>query len=134
MNTNVGLWLDNQKAVVVSISDFGEGRRIFTSDMEHYLRFSKSTPGDGTPEDARDRRYWNHIGEYYSLVIEHIRGASAIQIFGPGEAKFELERRLGLAGMGQFIVSLDETDVLTDAQVIARVRKRFPASAQYNLS
>lgn len=133
MDKSVGLWLDNQKAVVVSISDLGENRRIFTSDMEHYVRFSESTPGDGTQEDARDRRYWNHLGEYYSIVIEHIRGAHAIQIFGPGEAKFELERRLGLAGMAQFIVSVDEAEMLPDIKIIARVRKRFPARAQYNL-
>jgi hypothetical protein len=134
MNKSVGLWLDNHKAVVVSISDSGESRRFFTSNMDHYLRFSKGTPSDGSPEDPRDRRYWTHIGEYFNLIVDHIRGAHAIQIFGPGEAKFELERRLGFAGMAQFIVSVDETDALTDARIIARVRDRFPARAQYNVS
>ena len=71
-----------------------EGLSIITSDMEHYVLYTKIVPGDGSPEDLRDRRFWNHLDEYYDKIIAEIRDASEIQIFGPETAKHELEQRL----------------------------------------
>jgi hypothetical protein len=134
MNKRVGLWFDSEMAVIVSITDNGEEIRIFTTNMDHYVRFSSNAPGDGSTEDVRDRRYWNHVGEYYDKVIGHIHDAKAIQLFGPGEAKYELEKRLGIAGLAEYIVSIDHADKLTDLQIANRVRERFPARSQFDLS
>jgi hypothetical protein len=102
--------------------------------MEHYVRYSSSVPGDGSPEDARDRRFWNHFSEYYDQVVAFIRDASAIQIFGPGEAKFELQRRLEREGLLDHIVSIDDSEKLIDRDIVRRVRERFPAKALFDLS
>jgi hypothetical protein len=133
MNKKVGLWLDHNKAVIVSIANNGEERKIITSDMEHYVRYSSNAPGDGSAEDVRDRRFWNHLGEYYDKVIAHIGDASSIQIFGPGEAKYELKKRLESEGMLDNIVSVDDAESLTDRQVAKRVRERFPARAYFDI-
>lgn len=134
MNKKVGLWINHEKAIIVSITDNGEERRIITSDMEHYVRYSQAVTGDGSPEDVRDRRFWKHVGEYYDNVITHIRDARAIQIFGPGDAKNELQKHLELTGLAQYIVSIDDAEKLTDHQIAARVRACFPARSQYDLS
>jgi len=134
MNKRVGLWLNDDMAVVVSITDNGESIRTFTSSMEHYVRYSKSMPGDGAPEEVRDRRFWRHVGEYYDTLIAHILDANAIQIFGPGEAKHELKKRLERVGLMDHIVSVDNTEMMTSRQVVQRVRERFPARAQFDLS
>jgi hypothetical protein len=133
MNKKVGLWLDHKKAVIVSIANNGEERRIITSDMEHYVRYSNNVPGDGSAEDVRDRRFWNHLGEYYDKVIVHIGDAKSIQIFGPGEAKYELKKRLESEGMLENIVSVDDAGSLTDRQIALRVRERFPARALFDI-
>ena len=133
MNKKVGLWLDHKKAVIVSITNDGEERRIITSDMEHYVRYSNNAPGDGSTEDVRDRRFWNHLGEYYDKVIAQIGEAKSIQIFGPGEAKNELKKRLESEGMLDNIVSVDDAESLTDRQVAKRVRERFPARAYFDI-
>jgi hypothetical protein len=133
MNKKVGLWLDQNKAVIVSITNAGEERKRITSNMEHYDRFSSSVPGDGSPEDVRDRRFWNHVGEYYDKVIAHIGDAKLIQIFGPGEAKYELKKRLGNVELGQYIVSIDDAEKLTDHQIVAKVRERFPPRSLYDI-
>ena len=133
MNKKVGLWLDHNKAVIVSISDTGEERRIITSKMDHYVRYSNSVPGDGSAEDVRDQRYWNHLGEYYDKVIAHVGDAKSILIFGPGNAKHELQKRLESEGMSDNIVSIDDADSLTDRQVAKRVRERFPARAHFDI-
>ena len=133
MNRQVGLWLDRNKAVIVSIANNIEAKRIITSDMEHYVLYSTIVPGDGSPEYIRDRRFWNHLGEYYDKIITHLRDATEIQIFGPEVAKYELQKRLESEGLAGYIVSLEETDKMTDLQIAAKVQKRFPTRSRFDI-
>ena len=134
MNKKVGLWISRNKAVIVSIADSMEARRIITSDMQRYVLYSTVVPGDGAPEEIRDRRFWTHLNEYYDQVIAHIRDAAEIQIFGPETAKYELEQRMISAGLAARIVSLEDAETMTDHQIAAKVQKRFPLQARFDLS
>jgi len=127
MYKRVGLWLDRNKAVIVSIIDTGEERKRITSDMEHYSLYSSIVSEEGTPENLRDRRFWNHLGEYYDNIITYIQDAKAIQIFGPDEAKYELKKHLESKGLSEYIVSMEEAGKLTDDQIVIKVEERFPA-------
>jgi hypothetical protein len=134
INKRVGLWLDRNKAVIVTNDNKIEGRRIITSDMEHYVLYSTVVPGDGSPEDVRDKRFWNHLGEYYDKIIAHIGDATEIQIFGPEEAKYELQKRPESKGLAGLIVSIEEEGKLTDLQIATKVQKRFPTGSRFDLS
>lgn len=134
MHKRVGLWLDRNKAIVVSIANNTEARSIITSDMEHYVLYSTVVPGDGSPENVRDRRFWNHLDEYYEKIMVHVRDAGEIQIFGPEVAKYELQKRLEDEGLAEHIVSLEEEGKLTDLQIATRVQKRFPTRSRFDLS
>jgi hypothetical protein len=134
MNKRVGLWINRNKAVIVSIANNVEGRRIITSDMEHYALYSTIVPGDGAPEEIRDRRFWNHLGEYYDKIVAHIRDATEIQIFGPEEAKYELEKHLEREGLAIHIVSMEDAEKMTDLQIGIKVQKRFPLRSRFDLS
>ena len=134
MSKRVGLWLDRNKAVIVSIADNTEARRIITSDMEHYVLYSTIVPGDGSPENVRDRRFWNHLGEYYEKIMEDIRDATEIQIFGPEVAKFELQKHLESEGLDGHIVSIEDAGKLTDVQIATKVQTRFPMKSRFDFS
>lgn len=134
MHKRVGLWLDRNKAVIVSITDNVEARRIITSDMENHVLYSTTVPGDGAPENVRDRRFWNHLSEYYDKIIAHIRDAAEILIFGPEMAKYELQKRLENEGLAGNIVSLEDAGKLSDLQIAAKVQKRFPTRSRFDLS
>jgi hypothetical protein len=134
MNKRVGLWINRNKAVIVSIANNIEARSIITSDMEHYVLYSTIVPGDGSPENIRDRRFWNHLGEYYDKIIAHIRDATEIQIFGPEVAKYELQKHLENEGLAGHIVSIEDADRLTDLQIAIKVRERFPTHSRFDLS
>lgn len=134
MNKQVGLWIDRNKAVIVTIANNIEAKRIITSDMEHYVLYSTTIPGDGSLENIRDRRFWNHLGEYFDKIMEHIRDAAEIQIFGPGVAKYELQKRLEAEGLAEHIVSLEEADNMSDLQIATKVQKRFPLRSRFDLS
>ncbi len=133
MDKKVGLWLDRKKAVIVSIANNIEAKRIITSDMEHYVLYSTVVPGDGAPEEIRDRRFWNHLGEYYDQIIAYIRDATEIQIFGPEEAKYELQKRLEDEGLVEHIVSVEDAGKLTDLQIATKVQQRFPLRSRFDL-
>ena len=134
MNKRVGLWIDRNKAVIVSIANNIEARSIITSDMEHYVLYSTVVPGDGSPENLRDRRFWNHLGEYYDNIIAHIRDAAEIQIFGPNGAKFELQKHLENEGLTECIVSVEDADKMTDLEIATKVQKRFPSRSRFDFS
>jgi hypothetical protein len=134
MNKRVGLWLDRNKAVIVRIADNIEAKTIITSDMEHYDLYSNVVPGDGAPEDLRDRRFWKHLGEYYDKIIAYIGNAAEIQIFGPDGAKYELEKHLENQGLAIYIVSLEDAGKLTDLEIATKVQKRFPLRSRFDFS
>ena len=134
MNKKVGLWLDRGKAVIISIDNKTEARRIITSDMQNYVLYSTVVPGDGAPEEIRDKRFWNHLGEYYDKIIAYIRDAAETQIFGPAEAKYELQKLLENEGLAGRIVSVEDADKLTDLEIATKVQKRFPVKSRFDFS
>ncbi len=49
----------------------------------------------------------------------------SILIFGPGEAKGELQKHLVSQALGERIVGSETMDSMTDGQVAAKVRQHF---------
>jgi hypothetical protein len=66
-----------------------------------------------------------HLNSYYDEVISCIRDAESILIFGPGEAKGELKKRLEKDNLGGCIVGIETSDKMTDPQIVAKVRAHF---------
>jgi hypothetical protein len=125
MKKRVGIWIDHRKAVVVSLTESGEETKQITSGMEKHVRFARGSSESGTSEDMRDRQFAGHLDSYYEIVLAEIRDAEAIFVFGPGEAKGELEKLLKTKGLGDCIVGVETADKLTDPQIIQKVRQRF---------
>jgi hypothetical protein len=125
MKKEIGLWIDHRKAVIVIVSDKGEEVMEITSHMEKHVRFSSGASEDGSSEDVRDRQFENHLNSYYDKVIAVIHDGNSIQIFGPGEAKGELEKRLERKEPGGRIVSVETVDKMTDRQIAAKVREHL---------
>ena len=127
MKSAAGLWIDHREAVIVLVTDEGEERKRITSNMEKHVRFSGGSRGEeGKADDQRDRQFTGHLNTYYDEVISYIRDAESILLFGPGEAKGELEKRLANKGLGGRIVGIETVDKMTDRQIAAKVRQHFP--------
>lgn len=124
MTGNVGVWIDHRHAVIVHLKESGETTRHMLSHVEKHVRYSSNTQ-DMAAEDQRDRRFIGHLYKYYDKVIAFIRGADAILILGPGEAKGELKTRLEHESLGGHIVGCDPADKLTDGQLVAAIRRHF---------
>ena len=127
MKKRAGLWIDHRKAVIVMISEEGEETQEITSNMEKHVRFTGGTDSeDGSAEDVRDRQFGNRLNSFYDRVVDVVRGADSVQIFGPGEAKGELRKRLEHQGVKSHILDTETTDKMTDRQIAAKVRERSP--------
>jgi hypothetical protein len=126
MEKQAGLWIDHRKAVIVIISDTGEMIKEVTSNMEKHVRFTGGNSSeDGSTEDVRDRKFGNHLNSFFDGVIAWVRDVETLQIFGPGEAKVELEKRLKEKGFKGRITAVETMDKLTDRQISAKVRENF---------
>jgi hypothetical protein len=125
MKKAVGLWIDHRKAVIVSVTEKGEETSLIKSDMEKHVRYS-GAPQEDSAEDQRDTRLTGHLNEYYDHVISCIHDAESILIFGPGEAKVELEKRLESEALSKRVVGIETVDKMTDRQIAAKVRQYFP--------
>jgi hypothetical protein len=124
MKKRAGLWIDHRKTVIVLVTDEGEEVKKIISNMEKHVRFAGHAAEGGAGEDVSDRKFGNHLNSYYDQVVAVIRDADSIEIFGPGEAKGELEKRLEHEGLKARILAVETVDKMTDRQIAAKVRER----------
>ena len=132
MKMTVGLWIDHRKSVIVVVSDKGEETTVIESHVEKHAGRVAGTRSKASYEaqkaqadDSRQREFTGHLHVYYDEVVAAIRDADSILIFGPGEAKGELKKRLERANLGGRIVAMETVDKLTDRQIAAKVRDYF---------
>lgn len=132
MKTTAGLWIDHRKAVIVIVSDKGDETRVIESNVEkqpgRFAGIRSTTPYEAQKvpaDDSRERRFMGELRNYYDEVISVIRDAESILLFGPGEAKGELKKRLEDGRLGERIAAMETVDVMIDRQIAAKVREYF---------
>jgi hypothetical protein len=131
MKKNIGLWIDHREAVIVALTEKDEQITRIKSGTEKQIRFAGGSRKDGlqTTEAIRGNKLDAQLGRYFDDIIAHIRDAEMIQIFGPGEAKGELVKRLEKDGLKERIVAIETMDKMTDDQIAAKVREYFQQKA-----
>ena len=137
MKKAAGLWIDHRKAVIVVVTDQGEETKLIISKAEKQLRRSGDSPMKGHYEpqqvpasNSRQKTFTGYLNIYYDAVIAGIRDAESILIFGPGEAKGELKKRIERDKLGGRIVDIETVDKMTDHQVAVKVRQYFQKKEQ----
>ncbi len=123
--------MDHREAVIVKLTDQGAETKRISSAAEQQLRRT-GEPGHGPFEaqevpadDSRQREYTGQLAHYYDAIIAQLRDCAAILIFGPGETKGELKKRLEKHAGAPPLIVLETTDKMTEAQIVAMVRHHF---------
>lgn len=137
MSLNVGVWIDHQKAIVVSCSESRDEITQIDSNIEKQVRSASGSrakhadnPQRIAPEDTLERKFRQHLRDFYTRVIEHFNVANAIMIMGPGEARMELKKQVRSKDVLAKIVAVEPADKMTPPQVKARVREFFVLRSQ----
>jgi hypothetical protein len=132
MTQNIGLWIDHKKAVLVVQSEQGEGIQKIESGVGRHVAFQGASHPKSPysaqyqqGDDQLDNKFTEQLNKFYDKVIARIRAAKAVLIFGPGEAKGELEKRIIHEKVRVPIVCIETADKLTDRQIATKVRKYF---------
>ncbi len=134
MTVNIGVWIDHRKAILVRLLDDSAEVEEVESEVEKHVResggsgsSSPSGPHDAAAGDRRDRKLMNHLNQFYDEVIRRLEHANSIAIFGPGEAKGELDRRITNKALRQHLIGIVAADKMTNPQLIAKIRSHFQA-------
>ncbi|MBN1128280.1 MAG: hypothetical protein JXA71_04805 [Chitinispirillaceae bacterium] len=132
MKTTAGLWIDHRKAVVVTLSDVGEKTEQIPSNVEKQLgringkRSTVSFESQRVQADDRQQRgFTKHLDVFYEKVKSSVHDAQSVLIFGPGEAKGELKKRLERNNHDNRAVAIESADKMTDHQIVNKVRRHF---------
>lgn len=132
MKTLAGLWIDHREAVIVLLSDKAQETKRIKSSVEKQLRRSGRSPAKAPFEtqmvpadDSRERDYTGHLASFYDEVMACLRPAEAIMLFGPGEAKGELKKRIERNKLDVRVTSFETSDKMTERQIVAKVRRHY---------
>lgn len=133
---NTGIWLDKDKALIVTLEDGVESLNKRISNVEHYhIHGGSGTRFKGGPQDViQDSKYLerekHQLKQYFSDIASEIKETDAIVIFGPVEAneKFSKELHENYKSLSTKIKGVIKTDSMTDNQVKAWVRDFFKSN------
>lgn len=143
MNTKTGIWIDQNRAVIVVLNGALEHVRAISSGVASQpRRGSDSPPGSRfdarhIPADAtRTRAHASEVRAFFDRVFATIPGAGSLLLLGPGHAKVDFRKHLQSAGWAGRVVGVEPADKMTDRQVGAVVREYFrgprePLTAPY---
>ena len=130
MNKRVGIWIDQRKSIIVSIVDREIEVSAITSEVERNIKSSADsrcyTPyaaQDAPSEQQWNNRRKNQLRDYYKEIIGKVEDAQDIYIFGPGEAKVQLETEINRRkALSSKVKRIEPSDKMTEQQIVAKVK------------
>lgn len=133
---NTGIWLDREKAYIVTIDNDIEKFETVQSNIDHYnIHGGSGTSSKGGPQDVvQDSSYLereNHqFHTYFQTIIDKVNDSSAIVIFGPAQTNERLGKTLheNYNALAVKIKAIKKADSMTENQVKAYVRAFYASS------
>ncbi len=130
---NIGIWLDKEKAHLVTLSKDTEQFETIYSEVENYhVHGGSGTRLKGGPQDVvQDSRYLerekHQLKTYFKELAQRIKEADGIALFGPAETqrKFKKELQENYKTIDNKVKTVEVVDSMTDNQVKALVRDFF---------
>ncbi len=123
MGKLVGIWLNNRKALIVSLAKGKEEEnQTCESHATRHIRFSGEPKGI-SPDNAAETDDREDLKTHFKEVLEIVKDAKSILVFGPGKAKDNLKKALlETQELGKRIVAMEPAEKMTAKQIIAKVK------------
>lgn len=130
---NIGVWLDKEKALVITIENGTENMKTIPSNIETFrIHGGSGTRLKGGPQDVvQDSKYLerekHQTKRYFNKLAEEVNSADSLAIFGPAETfeKFKKELESSHKELNAKVKKVQRVDSMTDNQVKALVRDFF---------
>jgi hypothetical protein len=140
MKKQTGIWIDGSKAIVVTLADGQETIKEIPSDIENRIHH-KSEGDKGTfmgnrhinHEKKFEERKKHQIDHFVSKVVDQIKQDDALYVFGPGELKLVLKKRIEKEGhLISKLHPVETADSMTLNQVVAQVKEFYSTKNKHH--
>jgi len=133
MKKNIGVWLDTEKAYIITLEDGNSKVEKVTSDVETRIRFKGETKAYSrmgnqfiNPAKRLTHRRRHQFKNYFDSITDYLNDVDEIYLFGPAETKVHLAKHLSkYADLKDRIRKIESEDHLTEKQLVACVKKVF---------
>jgi stalled ribosome rescue protein Dom34 len=127
---NLGVWIDKDKAHIVTINGNNEELTTIDSNVEHFhVGGGSGSKLKGGPQNVvQDSKYLerekHQLKSYFKEVASKIETADAVVIFGPAEMNINFKKELenNYKKLNSKVKAVNKADSMTNNQVIAWVR------------
>lgn len=132
MEKQVGIWIDTKKAIIVALEGQKE-EKITEIDSEienriyHNEESNKGTSTGSHQSDSEtkfDNRKKEQMDYYLKAIVNHIKKADYLYIFGPGKTKLKLEQKIrDEKSLDKIkLKAVETTDKMTLNEIVAQVK------------
>lgn len=145
MEKQVGIWIDSKKAIIVTL-DGQKEEKITEIDSEvensvyHNKEGDKGTFSGSHHSDSEtkfDNRKKEQIDYFLKSVLFYVKGSDYLYLFGPGETKIKLEKKIrddkSLEKIN--LKAVETSDSMTLNEIVAQVKEFYnPLQRKINMA
>ena len=132
MTKQIGIWLDFKEAFIITLSSEKASVLHIPSEVEdfHVKGGARTKQPWGPMDKTSDTKYLGRratqLKHYYAHIMEKVRDADELFVFGPAEAKKGLEKSIKASNAFKArLHDIQTADSMTQNQMVARVRTFF---------
>ena len=128
-----GVWLDRQKAFLITLANGTETVLRIDSEIESRVRFPGDTKNYSrfgsmlmTPIRKLTERRKHQLTDYFGKIAKCLSEVDEIYIFGPAETKIAFHKELRKnRNLAYRIVKVEPCELITEHQMVAKVKETF---------
>jgi len=133
MKMQTGIWLDHEKATIITLVRNGYKLNIIESDIvtrertdgeiKNYGRFGDQSLSQ---EKHKERRIKEQASKYLKKLLGEIKDVDELILFGPANMKKELEKHIRNDSiLTSKLIAVESADSMTENQMVAWVKKFY---------
>jgi len=135
---HIGVWLDNRKAMVVSIASDGR-EKVIKIDSNVDESHPKGGSGSSIPygkQDAISEQHYlerrkNQFKDFYTRIIQELENSDQFIVMGPAEAKIGFERQIAeQPDLHAKLASVETVDSYSENEIKAIIRSFFASKPE----
>jgi len=131
-----GVWLDKERAIIVTLYKGETSVNTLLSKMEHFrIHGGSGTRLKGGPQDVvQDSKYLerekHQLKKYFNNIASEIKDTDAIVLFGPAEIKDKFNKELSTSykDLSTKVKGIVKMDKMTKRQLKAWVEAFFKST------
>ena len=133
MKKQTGIWIDHEKAIIITLDRSSYKLNTIESDIVTRERIDGETKTYGrfgdqflSQEKHKERRIKEQTSKYLKNLLSEIKDVDELVLFGPANMKKELEKQiLNEPILAPKLIAVESADSMTENQMVAWVKKFY---------